>query len=68
MNREESHPRVVVEDRLCAVTVMDVPVDDQHALRASVEGGLRGDGDVIEQAEAHRAPGERVVAGRTDEA
>ncbi len=37
---------------------MDVEVDDRHPLQAMrVERMARGDGDVVEQAEAHRLDG-----------
>jgi hypothetical protein len=44
---------------------MDVPVDDHHPLRRG--GGERvggGDGDVVEQAKAHRLSPFCMVAGR----
>ena len=51
-----------------AVAVVDVEVDDRHPLEAEPRLRRPGrDGDVVEDAEAHRAAGERVVAGRTDE-
>ena len=57
------------EDLLGAVAVVDVPVEDQHPLGAArgdrVPGG---DGDVVEQAEAHRAVALGVVAGRAQAA
>jgi hypothetical protein len=59
------HRWVLVEDRLGPVAVVDVPVEDQRALdpvgRARVR---RGDGDVVEEAEAHCSVGLGVVAGR----
>ena len=48
--------------------MVDVPVDDRHAPHAEL--GLREprrDRDVVEEAEAHRRGGQRVVAGRADE-
>ena len=57
------HARVVVEDVLGAVAVVDVPVDDRHPL--TVGGQLRGaDRGVVEQAEPHRPVGEGVMPGR----
>ncbi len=47
---------------------MDVEVDDRNALEPELSlGDARRDGDVVEDAEAHRAAGERVVTGRPDE-
>jgi hypothetical protein len=49
-----SRPSVRVEDVLRAVAVVHVPVDDEHALDAVLRlRGACGDGDVVEQAEAH---------------
>ena len=43
------------EDVVRAVAVVDVPVEDQHALEpAEPDRMLRGDRDVVEQAEPHR--------------
>ena len=64
VERHEEHAVVVAEDVLRPVAVVDVPVEDRDALEAEL--GLRetgGDGDVVEEAEAHRAAGERMVAG-----
>src|SRR5690606_24801602 len=44
----------VVEDVLRAVTVVDIPVDDRDPGRAVEPGVGGGDGDAVEQAEAHR--------------
>ena len=55
------HPRVVPEDPLDAVAVVDVDVDVRHALDAGVEQGLDADGDVVVDAEAAGAVGHRVV-------
>ena len=47
------------------VAVVDVPVHDQHPLEpVHVERAARGDRDVVEQAEAHRARGLGVMARR----
>ncbi len=51
---------LVVEDVVGAVAVVDVPVEDHHALQAvSVERVLRRHRDVVEQAEPHRRAGVR---------
>ncbi len=68
MERDEEDAVVVPEDRLRAVAVMHVPVDDRDALEPELAlGDARRDGDVVEDAEAHRAAGERVMAGRPHE-
>ena len=52
------------EDLLGPVAVVDVPVEDQDALGAARGDRVRrGDGDVVEQAEAHRARALGVMAG-----
>ena len=59
-----STDRVVAEQRLGAVSVVDVEVDDGDALEPELD--LRvpgGDRDVAEDAEAHRRGLERVVPG-----
>lgn len=59
--------RIVFERMLAAVTVMDVPVENQNAFYSvfRLECTSR-DGDVVDQAESHRAIGFGVVAGRAD--
>ena len=57
--------RGAVEDRLGAVAVVDVPVEDQDPLGAALGDRVgRRDGDVVEQAEAHRPVALGVVARR----
>ena len=68
MERDEEHAVVVPEDVLRPVAVVDVPIEDRDALEAEL--GLReagGDGDVVEEAEAHGLAGECMVARRTHE-
>ena len=58
VDRHVEDGRVVAEDVLRAVAVVDVPVDDRHALEPEL--GLRRarrDRDVVEEAEPHRAVG-----------
>ena len=63
--RDHQHPRIGGEDVLGAVAVMDVEIDDRHALDAMGGQRVRGaDRDVVEQAEAHRAVALGVVARR----
>src|SRR5205814_6698397 len=62
------HGVVAPEDLLGAVAVMDVPVEDRDPLEP--EGRLRvtgGDRGAVEDAEAHRAARERMVARRPRE-
>src|SRR5579884_365319 len=68
VERDEEDRRVVRQQVLRPVAVVDVPVDDRDA--ADAELGLRparGDRDRVEQAKAHRAVSLRVVAGRPRE-
>ena len=56
------------EHRLGAVAVVDVLVEDQDPLAAELaDGVVGGQGDVVEQAEAHGPVGLGVVAGRPDQ-
>ena len=57
---------VRVEDRVGPVAVVDVPVEDQHALerRAPTLARRAATADVVEEAEAHRARRLGVVPGR----
>ena len=60
---DEQHPRVLDEHRLGAVAVVGVVVEDPHALAGVGEGG-GDDGDVGDEAEAHRVGRRGVVTGR----
>ena len=63
VERDEEHGRVVAEDLLGAVSVVDVPVDDRHALEAELGLGVAGgDRDVVEEAEPHRRVRPRMVS------
>jgi len=65
VERNEEHRRVVVERGLGAVAVVDVPVDDHHALGLVDQAGvLRGDRHVVEDAESHPFVGDRVMSRR----
>ena len=64
VERGEEHRVVVPERRLRPVPVVHVEVDDRHALAS---GCARRDRDVVEDAEAHRAIGQRMMAGRPHE-
>ena len=56
MDRAEEHLIRLVEGVLCAIAVVDVPIDDQHPVQAVIERVRGGDRHRIEQAESH-APG-----------
>ena len=65
VRRAVHHGRVRPEDVLGAVAVMHVEIDDGRARDAVFALGVaRGDGDVVEEAEAHRLADLGVVAGR----
>ena len=58
--------RLLVEDGLGAVAVVHVPVEDGDALAGGVQH-RGGDGDVVDEAEAHGAVARGVMAGRAHE-
>ena len=63
VDRDREHVGVLVEHRLRAVAVVDVPVDDRDAIHAAHRPGVRrGDGQVAEHAEAHARRRDGVVA------
>ncbi|MCI0363184.1 MAG: hypothetical protein L0219_04835 [Phycisphaerales bacterium] len=65
---EEENISAVIEGVLGAVAVMDIPVDDEDALKVVVSDGMRGgDGDVVEETKAHGLSGFGVVAWGADE-
>ena len=65
VQRNRQRVRIVVVDRLRAVAVVHVPVDHRDALDAVFRtGGLDRDRDVRQQAEAHRAIAQAMMAGR----
>jgi hypothetical protein len=68
VERDVEDARVLAEDRLGPVPVVEIPVDDCDALVA-VDGAQMagGDGGVVEEAEAHGLRRGRVVSGRADE-
>ena len=68
MERDEEHRVVAAKDRLRAVAVVHVVVDDRDPREPELRLRVaRRDRHVVEHAEAHRAVGEGVVAGRADQ-
>src|SRR5215213_9998773 len=66
MRREEVDGRIVVEDPLRAIAVMNVPIDDRDPFDLRIFA-LRVAGcnrDVVEKTEAHRSLFRRVMSGR----
>ena len=62
---EEEHRRIAPEGVLRAVAVVHVEIHDEHPLHAALGLGVAGgDGHVVEDAEAHAAAGDGVVARR----
>ncbi len=58
MERDKKDGRVAPEDVLRTVAVMHVPVEDGDALGDQLDLGPAGrNGDITEEAEAHRASG-----------
>ena len=67
MHRHKSNGRIVLDECLRAVAVVNVPIDDQHAIDPlALAGVVRADGDVAEDAEAHAAVAKRMVTRRPD--
>ena len=63
VDAREQHVAAAAEDLSGSVTVVHVPVEDEHAPHTElVDRELRGDGDVVEQAEPHRAGSLSVVS------
>ena len=68
MHGDEEHRVVVAEDRVRPVAVMHVPVDDRDTFDAELPlCDARRNGDVVEDAEAHRALPQRVMPRRAHE-
>ena len=67
MRQKVEDVRVVPERVLRAVAVVEVPVHDRDPPCAASLRREGRDGDVVEEAEAHRAVGLRVVPGRADQ-
>ncbi len=69
MRAEEKDGTVLVKGVLRPVAVMDVPIDDENLREAVMALGVtRGDGNVVEDTDAHALVGASVVAGRSDAA
>ena len=69
MRAEVQYGWIVVEDRLGAVAVVDIPVHHEDASEVVVLSRVPGpDGYIIEETEAHGPIGERVMARRTHRA
>lgn len=67
MNRDEKRARVVVEDLLRSISVMDVPIDDGYLLETIDFTSVFGsDGNVVEDAKAETSFGFRVVSWRAN--
>ena len=65
VHRKEANRRIFPEDRLRAIAVVNVPIDDQNTMESVVLYRVPGAyGDMIDEAEAHGAIGKRVVAWR----
>ena len=68
VERDREHRRVVREQRLRAVSMVNVEVDDGDSLEPELELRVAGgNGDVREDAEAHRSRLERVVPRRPNQ-
>lgn len=67
VERDEEDRVVRLEDLLGPVPVMDVPIDDRDVREPGSTRGRGRDRDVVDEAEAHRGSGPRVVAGWTEQ-
>src|SRR6185437_5854422 len=69
VHRDEVDALIALDERLRPVPVVDVPVDDEHAVETVTATRVMGsDRHIAEEAEPHSAVAERVVAGRPDRA
>ncbi|CAN5395732.1 hypothetical protein BH10PLA2_BH10PLA2_12010 [soil metagenome] len=69
VNAQEILRGIGVEDILRAVTVMHIPVDDQHAIEPVLLASMCSrDGDVVEKAKTHTGFRRRVMSGRPNQA
>ncbi len=64
---EECRPRFIQENRLCAVAMMGIKINDQHPLNPMLERMPGRDGYVIQQAKTHGSPRFSMVPGWTDD-
>ena len=65
MKRDEANSRIGGEDRFGSVAVMNVPIEDQNALQATLLERVESSyGDIIEEAEAHSSVGFGVMPRR----
>ena len=65
MGGRVKHARIVPENLLGAVAVVDVEIHDRHPFGAmDGTGAAGGDGDIVEEAEAHRRRRLGMMAGR----
>src|SRR5207244_263701 len=67
VHRKEENRWVIVENTLCSVAMMDIPVNDGHPfdLRIMSLRVARGDSDIIKKTEPHRPFRGGVMARRT---
>ena len=69
MNGKKSDAWIFPEDRLRAIAMVDVEIDDQHAIQAEFrDRRRRPNGHVVQDAEAHRLAGQGVMSGGTHQA
>src|SRR5205814_1914880 len=67
MDAKEKNLGIAVEDVLCAIAVVDVPVDDENAVQLVFGLGMvGGQRDAIEKAKTHALRGGGMVARGPD--
>ncbi len=64
---KESRARLVPKDGLGAIAVMGIEVHDQDSTDAIIQGMAGGDGNIVEQAKAHRRVRLGMVPRRADD-
>jgi hypothetical protein len=68
VNRSESDPRIIRDDVFGPVAMVRIEIPDRDPLCATGERIERGDGDIAEITEPHRAIAHRVMTRRTHQA
>src|SRR5687767_7429241 len=67
MGREIKDGIILPENILRAVTMMDVPIDDEDVFHAVLDLSIPcGDCGIVEQAKSHGVVRRRMMTGRTD--
>ena len=69
MARKKSHAAIGIERILRAVSVMHVPIDNQHTIEfIFISRHAGSDRDIVEEAKAHRSIRQRMMPGWPNQA